>query len=582
MPEIDINDIEGFDRISPDERAKVVAAIKQKGYVIKGLETPVVHALSARGGFNAGPVMPDLPSPPKVAMEEDPWPGRAKKIAPLVEEGTAIAGDALTGGLMGGLPGAGMSALTGMAMRGALAGGAKLAGLSPASERPVDSAQNLANLLPTGALKNPLARSASEGFSRFLASKLDNGGNLDATLNGLFAAAPGAAAGFAGFLKNKGATWAGKQKELVGKVKELVGGEYSPDFQKSMQEVANSQPLVKSAAQSSEDQQKLVELAQKAKDPGKRIGAYQKMDVVQAKLDKAAFAKQTLDDLQARTGLDPRKMDPDQWKIAEEIGKSNPAAFYNKVVSDLFSHDNLADLNDKGKKAFQSSMDSIIRVSGLEKSAVREGVRKAFMDRILGDVDNTAGILKNPDTLRYRLKAMGPDIVNQVFSNSSDPRREAGGAYDTFMELTSLAGRETGTRKMRVFLTEKGANIISMLPALARTAGAPLGRDAESSVSGRLRDVGVAALAGGVTSLPTIPAVAATAGPEVLSYTWQQLIEKSGNRNSKLGAAIRVLADTEGKYSSTAVQKAYEILRENASEKKQLRSNPDRTVRIAP
>ena len=583
MPDIDINDLEGFDTIAPDERAKVIATLKQKGYRITGLDTPAVHALSARGGYNAGPVMPDVPAlAPPLQMQEDPWPGRAKKVAPLVEEGSAIAGDALTGGLMGGLPGAGMGALTGMAMRGALAGGAKLAGMSPAPERALDSAQNAANLIPTGAIRNPALRAGAEGFSRFLASKMDGGGNLEASLNGMFAAAPSAAAGFAGFLKGKGAKFAEKQQELVDKIKGLAGGEYSPEFQKSMQEVADSAPLIKAATPNVADQQKLAELAQKAKDPGKRIGAYQKMDAVQSRLDKAATAKQSLDDLQARTGLDPRKMDPDQWKAAEEIGRTAPEVYYNKVVGDLFAHDNLADLNEKGKKAFQSSMDSIIRVSGLEKAAVRQGVRKAFMDRILGDVDTTAGILKNPDTLRYRLKAMGPDIVNQVFSNSSDPRREAGGAYDTFMELTNAASRETGTRKMRVFLTENGASIISLLPALGRVAGAPLGRDAENSVKGRLKDAGIAALAGGMTSLPTAPAVAAVAGPEVLSYTWQQLIEKAGNRNSKLGAAIRVLADTEGKYSSTAVQKAYEILRENASEKKQLNNDPNRTIRVAP
>ncbi len=286
-----------------------------------------------------------------------------------------------------------------------------------------------------------------------------------------------------------------------------------------------------------------------------------------------------LDDLTSRTGIDVRNIDDARAAVIKKVAAHNPKAIYDDAVGFLFQDATLTDLQKRGAPKFREIVSDLQQVAGKPTKEIETGVRNAFFRKIFADTDSKSGLIKNPDSLRYRVEAMGKESFNSMFGNPE------GDSYDVAMKLFELASRGGAQRRMRekigftsmgrmfinissgddkpfdIHLNKDGPNL-SNIPKGA-LAGASIGGMSTFATGGSpLLGAGVGALLGG--------------GAEGLQWTFQTLLEAAANKNSRVGKAVTILADPAS-YSSSQVQDATRTFISMSDNVREKMKNPEET-----
>lgn len=273
------------------------------------------------------------------------------------------------------------------------------------------------------------------------------------------------------------------------------------------------------------------------------------------------------DEILNRTGFNIREMSADEWKAVKQVAKESPKTLYDKVVSPIFDATTYKNLEDAAK-TFNKNVTNVATLAGKERAAVLKGVRNAFVTRLFQDDDvMKAGQIVNPDSLRYRVESIGPDMFNQIFSDSPSTKSQASGAYDAFKTVIDLAekgSRTNLTHDVKVFLTQRGP--VWLRKATNSMMDFPLGTDKTSPLTHSKG--AMAAL--GATGLLSGKAAAAYAGLEIAEYTWDTFFDKFAKKNSRMMPILKSLSEPSQNYSATSIDRAIQAMFD-AADKKQKR-----------
>lgn len=279
------------------------------------------------------------------------------------------------------------------------------------------------------------------------------------------------------------------------------------------------------------------------------------------------------DEILSRTGFDIRAMNKTEWQTIKQIAKEAPDTLYAKVVDPIFSATSYSNLGDAAK-TFNKNVTNIATLAGKDRAAVLKGVRNAFVTRLFQDDDvMKAGQIVNPDSLRYRVESIGPDMFNQIFSDSPSTKSQASGAYDAFKTVIDLAekgSRTNLTHDVKVFLAKNGPvwlrgskNGGVLDRVVNRITDFPLNTD--KSAPGSHSKGALAAL--GTTGLISGKTAAAYAGLEIAEYTWDTFFDKFAKKNSRLMPILRSLSEPSQNYSATSIDRAIQTMFDAADTK---------------
>lgn len=297
-----------------------------------------------------------------------------------------------------------------------------------------------------------------------------------------------------------------------------------------------------------------------------RIASDYLLNKHKAKIDELDRARQRMDEI-AAGGFNIKDMDEPTWAEAKQLVKENEQEAYSRVVDPIFSAQNYSDL-PKAAKQFNQNVTNVATLAGKERAAVLKGVRNAFVTRLFQDDDvMAAGQIVNPDSLRYRVEQIGPDMFNQIFSDSPSSKSQASGAYDAFKTIIDLAERGSRTNKthdLKVLLTKMGPWIFRIPFGVGKAMEIPLGTDAPAP--GKHGGLATAALLG--TGYVNPAAAGLYAGFEVAEYTWDKFFDTFAKKNSRTLPILKGLTDPTQNFSATSVDRAIQVMFDNADTKK--------------
>jgi hypothetical protein len=283
-------------------------------------------------------------------------------------------------------------------------------------------------------------------------------------------------------------------------------------------------------------------------------------------------SKRRMDEI-AASGFDIKAMPKEVWNEAKQLIGENEDVAYQRIVDPIFSAKSYSDLPAAAKQ-FNQTVTNVATLAGKERAAVLKGVRNAFVTRLFQDDDvMNAGQIVNPDSLRYRVESIGPDMFNQIFSDSPSAKSQASGAYDAFKTVIDLAekgSRTNLTHDVKVFLTKngpiwlRGSKTGGFLDRVAnRITDFPLNTDKASP--GTHSKGAMAAL--GATGLLSGKTAAAYAGLEIAEYTWDTFFDKFAKKNSRLMPILRSLSEPSQNYSATSIDRAIQTMFDAADNK---------------
>ena len=274
-------------------------------------------------------------------------------------------------------------------------------------------------------------------------------------------------------------------------------------------------------------------------------------------------AQKRMDEI-AASGFDIKAMPKEVWNEAKQLIGENEDAAYQRIVDPIFSAKSYSDLPAAAKQ-FNQTVTNVATLAGKERASVLKGVRNAFVTRLFQDDDvMQAGQIVNPDSLRYRVESIGPDMFNQIFSDSPSTKSQASGAYDAFKTVIDLAekgSRTNLTHDVKVFLTQRGP--VWLRKAANGLMDFPLDSDKAAPLSHSKG--ALAAL--GATGMLSSKAAAGYAGLEIAEYTWDTFFDKFAKKNSRMMPILRSLAEPSQNYSATSIDRAIQTMFDEADSK---------------
>ena len=572
---IDISNIEDWDELDDYEQAELVAAIRKKGGNITGLDPKLLSQLSRLGGY---PELPDIREnrvekqnvygptgvtpvlqlgPAQKAAQADisriaenaprtlnpmDWitSGGKSPIPALVEGGANFLAGAKDE-LLQGKPGPWQQRLLAALARGGLnvaAGGAMNA--ATGREPEAGSAHNIANIV-TPAL--PGAKGVGLNALSTGAAEMADTGSVGA---GVGAAA--LSGGIGGALK--GGQAAIRAGTVNPKARQDLAVELAKRIPRPVTPQQNSAQIVSKNAQ---------DLANLSPEVLRQIRNYAPKSPIDPSAPNKAF-----DEIISRTNFDIRAMNKKEWDLVKKVAKEQPDQMYDRVIAPIFDAANYSDLQQAAKK-FNKNVSDVATIAGKDRAAVLKDIRAKFVARLFeeNDVAGTGQIV-NPDSLRYRVESIGPDMFNQIFSDSPSTKSQASGAYDAFKTVIDLAekgSRTNLTHDVKVFLTQRGP--IWLRKATDSLMDFPLGSDKPSPLTHSKG--AMAAL--GATGLISGKAAAAYAGLEIAEYTWDTFFDKFAKKNSRLMPILRSLSEPSQNYSATSIDRAIQTMFDAADTK---------------
>jgi len=277
-------------------------------------------------------------------------------------------------------------------------------------------------------------------------------------------------------------------------------------------------------------------------------------------------------EIRERTGFDPLALTVDDRKVLREMsGKTNDAVF-SEILAPIFNAKKTDDL-PAAAESVRKGIDSLAKSSGKSREEFAKGLRKTFVQNVLGDDP----IMNRPDSFRFRLEALGPDVVNEIFS-SAGRRGERSGAYHALMNIAESATKQNGN--FRILLNPSGVTIAEMVPGVKgaletvglsrKSTGFDL--DSEQMFQRAPRVAELAGIAGGMAAHPVaggaaLGAVGAREGLKLMHFTWEKALEKFAARSNRASDILRILASGEQRFSRSMINNFMKSLAEDADEK---------------
>ena len=572
MPDpIDISTIEDWNELDDYEQAQLVASIRKSGRNIVGLEPAMIKRLSRLGGY------PDLPAP-QVEMKED------YRLPQAIQSGSAFMGGAVPGAKMG-------AAISGGNPLGAVAGGLAGGGVSALLDYFISqkmgvkpeagTARNAINAasgaIPGGAgIRAGMVRSGMEGAA---GQALDNFINRQTT-EGIPPARGGKfwIPGKAPMQKGPGesATIGVDQTNpitmgIAGTTTSgLLNGLTKP-FGERMRKVASEKDL--------------TEFLQKKMGPGTSIPIGKLIkEALGTNIDEPLlpeskpFFAEKMREIRERTGFDPLSFTKEDRELLGKIaGKPNKEIF-QEILSPIFSAKRTEEL-PAAAEAVKKGINSMSLASGKPREAFMKGLRKTFVQNVLGDDD----IMNRPDSFRFRLEAMGPDVVNEIFS-SAGKKGERSGAYHALMNLAEAATKEGG--HFKVLLNPDGVTILQRAAGMAQRTpivgdilqkmGVPgkpnykLNTENKLDMPQRVAEmlgIGATMYAHPLAGIAATGAVGAREGMRAAHFSWEKAIEKFAARSNRASDILRILASGEQRFSRPMINNFMKSLVEDADQK---------------
>ncbi|HNB54523.1 MAG TPA: hypothetical protein PK530_21430, partial [Anaerolineales bacterium] len=279
-----------------------------------------------------------------------------------------------------------------------------------------------------------------------------------------------------------------------------------------------------------------------------------------------------LREIRERTGFDPLALTGEDRKTLKGLaGRPNDEVF-KEILSPIFSAKKTDEL-PAAAESVRKGIDSLAKASGKTREEFAKGLRKNFVQNVLGDDD----IVNRPDSFRFRLEALGPDVVNELFA-SSGRKGERSGAYHALLNLAEAASKEGG--HFKVLLSPNGVTVLEHMPfGIGKAAEKLLPKgtksyrlDSEGSLEvpqlvGEMLGIGAASMAHPVTALGTAGVVGAREGMRAAHFTWEKAIEKFAARSNRASDILRILASGEQRFSRPMINNFMNSLAKDADEK---------------
>lgn len=189
---------------------------------------------------------------------------------------------------------------------------------------------------------------------------------------------------------------------------------------------------------------------------------------------------------------------PEQ-KLMQEIVNSKPDQVYDFILSPIMDVKDQKELK-KNVPEFMKRIKLVGLMDGTgdREASIAKGLRESFLRKMLEKGSpNPYGGFPNPDSLRARLEAIGPEVTNFIF-----------GSKDAYKDLTSLArrGSQVGPMGRKSFSSNKGKIEEFIYDKIGHPA---MDQDRPSSL--QLSDLLPALLGGGVSAI-SHPGAAITGG----------------------------------------------------------------------
>lgn len=268
------------------------------------------------------------------------------------------------------------------------------------------------------------------------------------------------------------------------------------------------------------------------------------------------------DDIIARTDFDIRAMSKKEWDVVKKTAKETPDQLYDKVIEPIFSAGTYTDLA-KAAKRFNKNVTDVATIAGKDRAATLKDVRAKFVARLFEDNDVAGtGQIVNPDSLRYRVEAIGPDMFNQIFSDSPSPKSQASGAYDAFKTVIDLAEKGSRTNAfhdLKVFITSKGPSIVR-IPFLGAMLETPLDQDAMF----KGKNKGATMAAGAALGMMSPASAVGLGGIEIAEYSWDKFFDTFAKKNSRTLPILKALTAPDQNYSRTSIDRAIQTMFDHA------------------
>lgn len=532
MPKIvDISTIADWDELDDYDKAQFVAEVRKRGGQITGLDPKEVRQYSLLGGY---PDLPDMPPPPKAAMQKSAIPG-------LVQYGSSFAGGAVPGAKTG-LALSGGNPLG--AVVGGLAGGALSAGLDAGMDKlfkrepEAGNAANAVNIasgfVPGGkGLATGMLRSGAEAATSAELNKLSGDKSANPITAGL-----------------GGALTAGALNAVV------------KPFGERMRKVASEKDIT-DWLRARMGKGTAIEVGKEAQN------VLDAADMPSPLLpeSKPIYAEK-LREIRERTGFDPLALTKEDRKALQGFaGRPNDEVF-KEILSPIFSAKKTDEL-PAAAEAVRKGIDSLAKSSGKSREEFAKGLRKVFVQNVLGD----DAIMNRPDSFRFRLEALGPDTVNTIFS-SAGKKGERSGAYHALMNLAEAATKEGG--HFKVLLSPSGLTLVERIPIVGDllSKSVPkhykLDTDNKFQMGERLMNAAIP----GATSFaaPGVAATMASAGAareglRAMHFGWEKAMEKLAARSNRASDILRILASGEQRFSRAMINNFMKSLASDADEK---------------
>lgn len=288
-----------------------------------------------------------------------------------------------------------------------------------------------------------------------------------------------------------------------------------------------------------------------------RIASEYLLNKHQAKIGVLERDQNRMEEL-IKSGLNIKDMDEPTWKEAKRLIKENETEAYSRIIDPIFSSKNYSEL-PQAAKLFNQNVTNVATLAGKDRAAVLKGVRNAFVQKLFEDNDvRNTGQIVNPDSLRYRMESIGPDMFNQIFSDSPNPKNQASGAYDAFKTIIDLAEQGSRTNKyhdLKVFITRKGPALLR-IPLVGSILETPLDQDAMFKGKNK-STTAMAAAALGVTS----PGAALGVGSlEVAEFSWDKFFDTFAKKNSRTLPILKAISSGDKTYSQASIDRAIQTM----------------------
>lgn len=576
MPEpIDISVIEDWDELDDYEQAQLIASIRKKGRGVTGLDPAMVKRLSRLGGY---PDLPDMPAPPQAEMKTD------YRLPQAVQSGSAFIGGAIPGAKTG-------AALTGGNPLGIAAGGlvggsasalldylmSKGLGAKPEAGSAMNAVNAVSGAIPGGAgLRAGMLRSGIEGA---LGTALDNSVDqqsargIEPARGGKFWI-PGKPPMSKDSLATTNITDNPMNPAIAGALGAATSGAVNAvtkPFGERMRKVASEKDL--------------TEFLKKKMGRGTTIPVGKlAQEALETNIEEPLlpeskpFFAEKMREIRERTGFDPLSFTAeDRETLGKIAGKPNKEIF-QEILAPIFSAKKTDEL-PQAAEAVKKGINSMALASGKPRETFMKGLRKTFVQSVLGDED----IMNRPDSFRFRLEAMGPDVVNEIFS-SAGKKGERSGAYHALLNLAEAASKEGG--HFKVLLNPDGVTILQKAVGAAQRAPIvgdilqKMGLPAKSNYSldtenkfdvqqrvAELAGIGALSFAHPVTTAPAIAAVGTREGLRVIHFGWEKAIEKLAARSNRASDILRILASGEQRFSRPMINNFMKSLAQDADQK---------------